>query len=204
MSDDPILRSVESFDANILEMDGAARIVSLQGERPLVEFSSEVLACFFIGGFGVVDDNLVVDLDNDLLAFDDDGFGIPFVVRDMLFQNVYNAVEASGSFGVALAVVHLGLETVFWPAFILILGVKIDSAVGAWFGFHFGAKFKIDEWLVVADVEQMAAWTVGHDRAILDFPGFGLFVDLPAAQGFSIEQWNESIFVRFRCLTNRR
>jgi hypothetical protein len=46
--------------------------------------------------------------------------------------------------------------------------VEINAAVGTGLGHDFGAQFEILEWLRVADVEEMAALSVGDEGAVLD------------------------------------
>jgi hypothetical protein len=54
---------------------------------------------------------------------------------------------------------------------------------------------KVFEWLVVADVEQMAAVAVGDERAVFDLPGIGMFFGLfPAVESFTIEELDKAFF----------
>ena len=121
--------SVETLYTDILEMNDAFRVVSLKSESTAVDFAGEILTRFLVGGFVVIDNDLVIDLHDDFLAFDDDRFGIPLIVVDILLFHIDNVVQAAGSFPVAMTIVDLGFEAILRPAFGLKLGMEVDSAI---------------------------------------------------------------------------
>ena len=115
----------------------------------------------------------------------------------MLFQHIDDRVQASRALGVTLGIVDLSLEAVLRPALFLKLGMEVDAAVTVRLGLHIDAQFEVDERFIIANIEQMAAWAVGDDRAVFQLPAFGAFIDFPTGHGLAIKQLNETILIRF-------
>ena len=63
-----------------------------QSECAVVENSREGLASFPIGRLFPIHRDLVVDLDGDVFAFDDDVVGVPLVVLDQLLLEVHHVI----------------------------------------------------------------------------------------------------------------
>jgi hypothetical protein len=71
--------------------------------------------------------------------------------------------------------------------------VKINAAVGMGRSHDVHFNMEVFEWLLVADVEQVAAIAMGDQSAILDFPCAGvLFRFFPAIESLAIEKLDEA------------
>jgi len=109
--------------------------------------------------------------------------------------DVDNVVEAGGFFPIGMRVIDLAFEPGAWPIGGLVFGVEVNTAVGMGRGHDFDFEMEVFEWLFVADVEQVAAIAVRHQRAVLDFPGVGVFFGFfPAIKSFAVEKLDEAFF----------
>jgi hypothetical protein len=92
-----------------------------------------------------------------------------------------------------MRIVDLAFEAGARPIAGLIFRVEVDPAIGMGRGHDIDFEMKVFEWLVVADIEQMAAVTVSDQRAVFDFPGVRAFFSLfPTVESFAIKELDEA------------
>lgn len=167
-------------------MDQAAGVVALNSDGAL----TEALGLFLVvGGFGVFVGYLSVDGDCDLLSFDLDVVGEPFVVDMAWGFDVFEAVNTAGFTPVFLGGVDLTFVSNGGPSFFLIGGVDKDAGIGAFGGFDFAFEFEILELgVAVFSVEEVGAGADDLYGAVFDGEGGGVFgINLPAVKSFSVE-----------------
>jgi hypothetical protein len=94
-----------------------------------------------------------------------------------------------------MRIVDLAFEAGAGPIRGLIPGVEINTAIGMGRGHDVDFEMKVFEWLIIANIEEMAAVTVSDERAIFDFPGVRIFFGLfPAVERFAIEELDKAFF----------
>lgn len=107
-------------------MDQTAGVVALNSDGAFTEAFGLFLV---VGGFGVFVGYLSVDGDCDLLPFDLDVVGEPFVVDMAWGFDVFEAVDTAGFTPILLGGVYLTFVSNGGPSFFLIGGVDKDAAV---------------------------------------------------------------------------
>jgi hypothetical protein len=106
------LRRVERFDADVLVVHGAARIVRLQCDRSRTEPPARTLpSAVPIGGLRPLHELFVVDAHGDHVTLGDYVFREPFVVFRGRLEDVRHVIEASTLHRILVGVVHLNLES---------------------------------------------------------------------------------------------
>ena len=185
-------------DADVAEMRGAARIVSLEGEGAVIEDAAEFgVGLEGLSGLYIVDDEHVVDSGLHALAANSNGEREPLVVSVEGFVDVADSVERAGLLALDVAgewsgriVFNLHFESGGRKTGGLEFGVEVDAGVGAGQCFDFGAKFKIPKIGVVdsAGVEEMRALAMSDDLVTDDFKGAFVLTGLPAIKGFAVEE----------------
>jgi len=180
--------SIQSLYANVLVANGAARIMPLQGESTLTELTLE-FSRLRAGRFDVFDDFFAINQHRDRVPLDDDFLRPPFVILRGGQPNVDDTPKTAGFDPIAMRDVYLRFEPTLGPTGSLILGVKVYSAIGVWFGHYFRFEVKILEWFVIANVEKVAAVTVSDKSAILDLPSVAIFLGhLPAVERLAVHE----------------
>ena len=120
---------VKPANLDVLVLDNALWIVSLQGERAGRQDAREVFARLASGFFRPVVDDFVVQFDDDPFAFNDDVVFVPFVIFDVDFFYVVDGIDAAAFPPIALGLVDLDFVTVFRPTGFLPGSVNINAAV---------------------------------------------------------------------------
>ena len=128
-------------------MDQSAGVVALDSD----DACTEALGLFLVvGGLGVFVGYLSVDSDCDLLSFDLDLVGEPFVVDMAWGFDIFEALDTASLMPVILGGVDLTFVSNRGSSFFLIGGVDKDAGIGAFGGFNFAFKFEILELGVAA------------------------------------------------------
>jgi hypothetical protein len=198
-SPDSTVSLIQSLHANVAISDGAVGIMALQCKRALIEFSRKAFACLHAIGLVVFENFFVIDKDLHVLAFDNDLLRPPFSILGWGLCDVYQAVEAAGLYPVRVSVIHLAFKTRFGPIARLVLGVKINSAVGTRFSFDFYLEVKVFERFVIANVVKVTTIAVSDKCSIDNSPGVFVFLSgFPAIERLSIHQRDEAGF-ELRC-----
>jgi hypothetical protein len=172
--------------------------MTLDGEGAAAEHAVE--ATLFLRGrpplrFGIRDGRFAIDLDGDHFALDRNVVVKPLVVLvGSGVHDVAHSIKAARFLGVAVSGVDLGLKAFFRPAAILKLGVEIESGIGFGLGEDLEFHFEVGERGIVdlAGVEEVGAWALDDDLAVLHLPGAGRFVDLPAIEVLTVEEFDEA------------
>jgi hypothetical protein len=167
--------------------------VALERKSAFIEFARERFSGLNAGRFVVNEDYFSVDHDSHACPLHNDLLCPPFVVLRRRLRDVDNVVKAGGFFPIAVRIVDLAFEAGARPIAGLILCVKVDAAVGMGRGHDVNFEMKVFEWLVVADIEQMAAVTVSDERAVFDLPGVRAFLGFfPTVESLAIKELDEA------------
>src|ERR1019366_2276968 len=123
------------------------------------------------------------------VALDHDFLGIPLVILGGTEADVDDAPEATSLDPVAMGLIDLALEPAPRPAFRLVFGVEIDTAVRFGFGHYIHFQVEVLERLQVADVIQVAGLAARDKGAILDLPSVLIGLGrLPALEGLAVAE----------------
>src|SRR5712692_2387584 len=177
---------IEKLDADVLVVNGAAGIMTLQRYRARADAAARKISRSRpVSRLGPPHHLFVVHFDCDGVALGDDVLGEPLIVFGYFLFVVFYLVEACSSARIArICVVYLNLETLAGPAAILKFGLDVDAAISTGECHDVDFQFEIFEDVVVevAHVEAMAARAVRHDRTILYGEGLDIFIRFPAGQ----------------------
>ena len=143
-------------DASVEDL--ALGIVGLKGKCAPVKLA---IWPFEAIRFGVIRNNLVIDLDDNLPALDYNMIVEPFAILGWSLEIVFYSVETAGLLGVLVGVVNLGFIAFSGPAFFLEPGVKVDAGVGSRSCHDLGLQFKVLKGAFVdfPSVEKVTAWS---------------------------------------------
>ena len=195
------LRLVEWFDLDTPDVNFTAGVVALDGKGATVEKAVEAAPLCLGGstlGLCILDCRFTVDLEGDGLALHGDVVVEPLVVLvGRIVHDIAHSVEAARLLGVTLGGIDLGFESLFRPAVLLELGMKIESGVGALLGEDLEFDLEVLEVGLVdlAAVEEVGTGPFDDDLSIIHLPRVGGFIDGPSVEALPVEQFVEAILV---------
>ena len=178
---------IESFDHQVLEVNSAAWIMSLQSKGSFIKNAGKVITCLLTFWFSVIYQGFSVDLQSDLLSLNDNFLGVPFVILGSGFSHVLDLVDAAGLDRVGSGQVDLAFKAVLGPTRLLKLGVEIDACVAVGHCLHVSLEVKVLEGLAVADIKNVASFALANQAAIFYFPASCVFIYFPTGHAFAVE-----------------
>ncbi len=165
----------------------------LQSESAFVELVCKLSPGLLAGWFRIVNHCLSIYFDGDMVASDNDVLSPPLLVLGGGCPHIDDVVKAGRFFPIGMGVIDLGFKSVFWPAALLISGMKIDAAIGAGLGHDVRFKLKVFERPWIAGIKQVAALSVRHKRTVLNLPGFFVLSGcFPPIEGLAVENGDEA------------
>jgi len=122
-------KSRQRANAEVFEIDDALGVVALEGESAMGESAAGPIGEIDVFGFGIINDGVAIDFDDDMFTLNQDVLGIPLVVLGGCQAHFRGIIQAAGFLGVGMADVDLAFVAFFRPVGLLVLGVEVDTGV---------------------------------------------------------------------------